>query len=373
MKNDCSKKIFIISIIIVFILVILLLGKITGLLTLAKPIDNTIKIGFVGPLTGDYSSLGIGAKNSIILAKNNLNNTNYNYEVIFEDDKVDPTITATVSEKFKNQDKVDAVISMFSGPGQILSNNSANFVHIGLTTDPNVSKGKNNFTNWIIPSKEVKAYLDELKLRNYNNLCVIIANQAGVKEIYKELERQLSNYNTKIVCKYEINSGDKDFRLIITKSKEKNPNVYLLLLLSPELEIFTKQYKELGLSLPLTAIEAFEFSSQQSLFEGYWYINAKDPIESFSKEYQDNYGTSPPMASSNAYDSFNLIVYAYEKAGGKYNYKIKPTTKEVSDILENLKNYNGASGDLSALDDGMITSNAVVKEIRNGKPVTLVR
>ena len=46
-----------------------------------------------------------------------------------------------------------------------------------------------------------------------------------------------------------------------------------------------------------------------------------------------------------------------------------PTSDMVADYLLQLKNYNGAIGQLEIQPSGIIKSPAVVKKILNGKPV----
>ncbi len=65
----------------------------------------------------------------------------------------------------------------------------------------------------------------------------------------------------------EVQSGQKDFRTEIARIKQARPDIIVLILRPPELEILTKQIKELGLNVPLTAIESLAVSKEMELLE----------------------------------------------------------------------------------------------------------
>ena len=75
-------------------------------------VKETFKIGAVLPLTGNVGFIGEGFRNAMLLAKEQLGDTKYNYEIIFEDDQHDPKLTAGAANKFISIDKVDAIVSL---------------------------------------------------------------------------------------------------------------------------------------------------------------------------------------------------------------------------------------------------------------------
>ena len=335
-----------------------------------KPV---VKIGATLPLTGPLAFLGQGAQNSILLAEDYLKNkeTKFNYVVIFEDDKFEVKEASTTTSKLINVDKADAIISFSSGIGNVVSpiTQSNKVLHIGAgTSDPNVAKGKYNFIHWTTPQEENRVFVKELEERGIKKLALIEVNQQGVFALANDLENKIKGTNIKIVSRERFNSGIKDFRTILLKSKEENPEIYLILAFSPDIEVLTKQAKELGIT-KLTTVESFELTNQPELFEGLWYVNGADPTNKFLNSYKEEYNQNPPFLSANAYDVFNLIVEAYENAGEKT--KGKPTTEQAAEELSKLIGYNGAVGVLTISREGIIDSKASVRMIKNGKPITI--
>jgi len=326
---------------------------------------KVIRIGVVTPLSGGAGFIGQGVQKSIELAKEQLGDTKYEYEVIYEDDEMNPKNSLTAANKLINVDGVDAMISVTSGTGNAVSplTEEKGVLHICLASDPNIAKGEYNFMHWTTPSQENKVFVEELQRRGIDRIAIIFMNQQGNVAIAEDLKDKLNGTGIEVVAEYKYNSGEKDFKTILMKAKQKKPDVYLLLAFSPELELIAKQAKELGIT-QLVAIEAFEFTEQPELFEGRWYVQAADATDKFAQDYREKYGEEFTVAGPNAYDAFMLLVRAYENSGTGSN---EAALKQ----MENIDDYSGALGKLTMLKDGIIDSQAVVREVIGGKFVTV--
>ncbi|MEI8344283.1 MAG: ABC transporter substrate-binding protein [Candidatus Moraniibacteriota bacterium] len=330
---------------------------------------ETIKIGVIAPMTGDLAFMGEGIRDAILIAKENMGNTKNRYEVIFEDDQLDAKMSASAANKLLSVDKVDAFVTFSSVTGNVVApiaeQNKA--VHFGIASDLNVAKGKYNFIHWTPPSEENKVLIVELQRRGVRKLGIFKGNAPGAIAVIDDLKEQLKGTDIEVVTEQVFNSGEKDFRTIITKSKDSGSEIYLLLAFSPELEILVKQMREAGITTPITSIENFEMSEQLDLFEGEWYVNSADPTADFINKFNAKTDKSPTLGAANAYDIFNLIVAANEKVEGAS----KPTSDQVVTELMKITNFSGALGNLSVNEDGIIVSKAAVRIIKDGKPVTV--
>lgn len=366
-----NKKLYIGVAIILAILVVwgLLKANIQSNVVQGKEI---IKIGYIAPLSGNVAFLGEGVKNAAELALADLNkkSTRYKYELIFEDDVFTPSKTATAAQKLIAVDKVDVIVTVASAAGGVASPiaEKARVVHFGIASDPVIAKGDFNFINWTPPSEEVKVFINQVQNKKVKRVSVFGQNISGVTAVIDELKSQIKDTEIEVVSEDISNFGDKDFRTSIEKMKKTNPDYILLTMFSPELEIITKQIRDAGIKIPLTAIESFELSDNPALFEGLWYVNAADPTEKFSTNYFAKFGKNPSIATPNSYDIIGLVARAAESFEGKG----KPTTTELARALSQIRDYDGALGDNLSIDaDGLVLSKAVVREIRNGKPVTI--
>ena len=331
--------------------------------------QKTIKIGVVGPLSGDTAFLGEGIRDAILLAKENMGKTDHTYELVFEDDQLDSKMTASAVNKLISVDKADVVVSFGSGGGNVVSPiaEKNKVVHFGIASDSKVADGDYNFIHWTPPTEENKVFVAELQRRGIKKLGIFESNTPGAAAVIADLREKLKGTGIEIVTDQIFNSGEKDFRGIIAKTKDSGAEIYLLLAFSPELEVLAGQMKEAGIKTPITSIEGFELSEKVNLFEGEWYINAADPTGDFTDKFKAKTGKNPTLGAANGYDIFNLIVAAAEKVKGS----IKPTPEQIKNEVAKIKDFSGALGNLSVNENGIIVSKAAVRMIKDGKPVTV--
>lgn len=331
-----------------------------------KPV---VKIGVTIPLTGDLGFMGDGVKNAMMMAKEDMpKDTRFDYELVFEDDMLAPARAASTSNKMISVDKADALVSITSGIGGVVSPiaEQNKVIHFGMASAANVADGDYNFNHWTSPEEEGRLMAAELQKRGYKNIAGLFLNQQGVLAIRDSFLKNLEGTGIKMVTDEIINPGEKDFRTAISKAKASNPDIYMVIFFSPELEIAVKQIKEAGITTPITNIEAFSISDQQSLYEGNWYVDAAESSAAFNEKYAQKFGKNPVFGSGNSYDIFNMIVKAYEGTGAG---ETKPEHSDVVKTLYTFKDYDGVMGKLSIDDKGVVYSPASVKIIKDGKPV----
>ncbi len=338
--------------------------------SIEKPV---IKIGVTLPLTGDIAMLGQSNKKAIELAESTLGNTKYRYEVVIEDDQFKPSIGATTANKLISIDRVSALISFGSPVGNTVSPiaEKAQIPHINdFASDPHVADGAYNFIHYTPAYKDSERMVQELRKRNIRKV-VFFRQQdnPGGDALLHAFENSIIGTNVQILASEGFTTGTRDFRTVINKTRNLGAEIYILILSTPELEIITKQLREAGIVTPVTCMETFEFSDQLSLFEGMWYVNAADPMQKFIDLYTSMYSEGPKLGAANGYDSFNLLVHAVEEAG---NGKTIPTGPEIQNALAHVKGFDGALGDGLSIDtEGLVMSKAVLRMIKDGKPVTI--
>jgi len=355
----------ILNILIVTCIVALIV--IGGIIATSSKEKEVVKIGVILPLTGNLASFGESSKNAIELAKEQLKDNKFEYQLIFEDDAFDAKQTATAINKLVNVNKVNAVISFASHEGQVIKpvTKENKILHMSIASDQTVADGEYNFVHWTQPEDEAKLWIKEANKRGYKNIAMITMIQDGMLTINKEIKNEASQYGINVVSDERFNAGEKDFRTIITKAEKNNPDIYLLLSFSPEIELMTNQIKELGIQTELSAIESFEISENPSLFEGYWYVNSADSSDKFRNDYEMKYGKNPMMGAPNEFDNFNLIVRAFESS------KEKPTPEKLSAYMKSVKSYKGAIGVINVDEKGIFHSSPVVRVVRKGEFITL--
>lgn len=330
-----------------------------------KPV---VKIGATLPLTGDSAHLGESARDAMILAKESLpKNTKYDYELVFEDDGLEAKKTAAAANKLINIDKVDSIMSFSSGTGGVVSPMAerSKLIHFGLASAQSVADGDYNFIHWTPPAVEGTRFIEELKKQNYKKIAILCMNQQGVLAMRDQLKAQVPAAGIEIVNDQIADPSEKDFRTMIAKAKATNPDAYVLLFFSPQLEILGKQVKEAGVTQPLTAIESFGLAADPSLFEGSWYVDAADAGKGFNETFEKRFKKQPQLGAPNAYDVVTMIEAAYESAPAKAGEK--PAKEDVIKALHALQ-MDGMLGHITIDEKGVVSSPASLKIVKDGKP-----
>lgn len=331
---------------------------------------ETYKIGVVSPLSGDYAFIGEAMKNALLMAKDEHSGDKYNYELIFEDSQNESKLNASAANKLIDVDKVDAIISLGSTAGPIITPiaTKSKTLHYSISVQPYIAEGLTNFIHWA-PSKSLNELLaKEMKKRGIKTFGVFRSTSYEGWGIYlKDLLEAAKSNGLKMVTDQTFQADSKDFRSLIAKAGKSNPDIYVLFCGSPAMEILTKQMREAGIDTPLTSVESFELTKEKDLFEGAWYVSAAHASDEFNEAYKARYNKDVAVGGPNAYDIFNLIAYALHKA----EHSSKPTSEQIARELLKIKNFKGSLGNLSIVDIGITLSGVDLKMIKEGKPVKL--
>jgi branched-chain amino acid transport system substrate-binding protein len=354
------KKKVIVGVIIAVVVVIIL-----GLFS-PKGSNEPVKIGIALPLTGPAAFLGESAQNAAKLAIKDAGNTKYKYELVFEDDGFNPVKTVTAVNKFISIDKVVAMITFGSGTSNAAApiNEEAKIARFGLASDPTSAKGEYNFIHWTPAYKEGELLAQEIVKRGYKTVAIVNANHPGTNAVADAVKKSLEKTSVKLVAYENSNVGEKDFRTTVSKLKSLNPEIVVMTLFSPEIELFTKQSKELGSKYVITSAEAFEWSSEPALFEGLWFVGDSAVPQAFIDKFTSEYSSAPKPGSTYVYDLVSMIIKMQEDS----NKKLSST--DIVKIL-NDKGYSQSDlfGKVVIDKDGLFITNASLKKIENGQGV----
>lgn len=357
-----NKKIYVAIVIVVLVV----LGFMGLRNTDNKPENKqTVKIGLSLPLTGGVAFLGEPAKKAAELALKDAGNTKYNYELVFEDDQFNPTKSASTVNKLINVDKVMAIISFGSGTGNAINPiaEKGKTVQFGLASDPTVAKGEYNYIHWTPPFKEGELLAKELIRRGYKKVSIVDTNHPGTLAVSKSIKESLRGSGVEVVSYDLTNVGSKDFRTVISKIKSVNPDIVVLEMFSPEVEIMAKQMKELGFNKPLTSVETFEWSSEPALFEGQWFVS-DSMVPEFANKYKTEYGVDPQSGSSYVYDLVSMLIKLQEKSDEPI------LASELPTVISKMGNWNSTIfGKVEIDTEGFFLTEPSVKMIKAGKVV----
>jgi branched-chain amino acid transport system substrate-binding protein len=352
---------------IIAIIVVIIIGAIALSNTSPTPVGEkqTVKIGIIAPLTGQLAALGESAKKSAELALKEAGDTKYNYELVFEDSQFDPKLAVTAANKLISINKVMAIITLGSGTGNAINTvaESGKTTNFSLASDPTTAKGTYNYVHWTPPFTEGQLLAKELIKKGYKKVSVVDTNHPGALAITNALKEALSDSGVEIVSYDLINVGTRDFKTIISKIKQTNPEIIFLQMFTPEIEIITQQIKDLGLNKPITSVEAFEWSSNPALFEGQWFVSDA-VVPGFAKKFFAEYNSQPLPFSSYTSDRVSFLINIQEKEKSPIN------PIDLPGIISKAGNWNSPIFGKVVIDkDGFFITPASVKIIKDGQAV----
>jgi len=326
---------------------------------------DTVKIAFIGPLTGGVSANGLGGRNSADLAvrlRNADPKSQYDYELAVLDDECKPNIGVQVATKAAADRKVIAGVTHYCSA---VAMGTVDVYHrFGLPVIvwgavlPDVTyahdyKEIHRVNGTMINQNEVAAqFMTGLKYRRW----VIIHDTTDYgKGHNKYFSEDLATHGGTILGTFGVTADQQDFNAELTKIKELRPEVIYFGGLTPIGVRIRSQMDKLGIKAVFQGTsgivsDAF-IEGLGPLAEGVLAFREGAPAEKlpggkfFLEQYQKQKYSDPPEAyGAFAFAAANLIIDAIEKVG--------PDRKKVMRELNGTRDHQSIVGMVTFDDHG---------------------
>ena len=349
---------------------------------------DVIKIGHAVALTGDSSMWGQAEKNALEMEIEKINKAGgvlgKKIQLIAYDTRADATEAVNVTKRLVSQDKVSAII----GPGQ-----SGVAIAMTSVTEP----GKVPFLATTATNPKVTVDDKTQKVREYAfRTCFIdpfqgtVAAQFAVKDlkaksaavIYdvgsdyssflgKYFVEEFNKQKGNIVANEAFRSNELDFRAILGKVKQANPDVVFVPTMQKEAALILKQARDLGITAKFVGGDGWGSPDIVTLggsaVEGSFFVNLAsndDPdIQNFIKDYKAKFNQEPVLPNPvMAIDGLMAVVEAIKKANSTDPVKI-------TEQLVKIKDLQVLTGKLTIdpVTHNPLNKPAVIQEIKGGK------
>ncbi len=347
--------------------------------------EDTIKIGWLGPLTGDVSQYGLAIKEGVDLYIEEINAAGgvlgKQIELISEDDKGDVTESTNAYNKLVYQDGVVAIIGSATSKPTIAVADLAKEDGIPMITSSatavEVTVDKPNVFR--------ACFLDEFQavaLANYSNdklhlkkIAIIYDNgddySIGIAEGFK---KQAEANGQEIVAFESGAATDVDFKAQLTNIKNAKPEAIFVAFYYREASNIMKQTREVGLN-DVTFLSADCMNGIESMitddnellgrlqYTDHFSADADTPeVRKFNESFEAKYGKKPYNAfNATAYDAAKILVEAIKNAGNTDPQAIVDAMK-ATDIV-------GVTGHITFDEGNNPIKNAFIMGIENGVEV----
>ncbi len=321
---------------------------------LSSPTES-IKIGFVGALTGDGASFGISSKEGAEMAAEEINAAGgingKSLQIIYEDGRCTAEASNTATQKLVHVDRVQVIIygscdSEFSAAAPFLEENHV----VGFATypsNPDITRyGDYIFRNGYNDAVSARIIAERMT-KKHKKVAMISELSTYAQALKKALHEEYEHRGGRVVADEDFPQETRDFRTTILKLLSTHPDV---LFVNPDSPVtgsaILRQLQELDNALPIYSNfflsgEAGREGSGPAA-EGVIFIADPDPkgkqaAELFVK-YRQRYGKNPdfPYPFSASYDAVHILVHALRDRGNDAD--------GIKEWLYQMPEYDGALG-----------------------------
>ncbi len=370
--------------------VLLMLAAATGILFAGGQKEEeakVVKIGFIGPMTGDYANYGTLESQAVRLAveERNANGgvAGLQAEVIVEDSEGTVEKGQAAIEKLASVDKVNGIVgAVFSSISLAIAPRAQaeKIIMISPSSTHADLPGMGSYIMRTVPSDALQAnvagsyFADELGIKR---LAVLYVKNDYSQGLSEGVMARFEARGGKIVAKETALQGDKDFKTQLTKIKATNPEAIYIPNYVAEMAQILEQAANLGITAQFLSAdgfsnpEIFDLAGEYTngvIYTGPVEAEATPGSSGFAADYTAKWGVEPDSFSKNSYDAANIIMDAIAKV-----YKETGTIDKaaVRDAVAATSDYKGVSGNISFAASGDLIAVEGIYKIVNKKPVQI--
>jgi branched-chain amino acid transport system substrate-binding protein len=342
---------------------------------------ETVKIAFVGPLTGGNSAIGLGGRNSADLAvrlRNADPKTKYQYELVVLDDECKPDTGVQVATKAASDRSIVAGVTHYCS---VVAMATVDTYHrFGLPvivwgavlpdiTYANNYKEIHRVNGTMINQNETNAkFITGL---GYKKFAILHDTTDYGKGHDKYFTESLKKHGGQVLIDLGVTADQQDFTAELTQIQAVKPQVLYFGGLTPIGVRIRAQMDKLGLNAQFdgtSGIVSDDFiRGLGPLAEGVLAFREGAPAEKlpggkfFLEKYKEqNYPNPPEAYGPFAYAAANLLIDAIEKVG--------PDRRKIDGELAKVKDRDSIVGTITFDDHGQNTVPAITKYVvQDGK------
>lgn len=338
-----------------------------SLVTKAPKETGPIKIGFMGPLTGDAASYGESIKKGFDLAVQESGIAD-KVKAIYEDSKCDGKEAVNAIKKLIEVDKVSAIVGEVCSGATLAAAPIAQQAKVVLispaSTNPKLTEAGEYFFR-VVPSDALQGAFaaNILKREGVNKLAILYGNEEYGVGFEKVLRENFEATGGAVVASESFQRGATDLRTQLAKIKASDPEAIFIISNSPDSAVAAlKQIHELKITARVFGSEGLKsndiIDGAKELAEGLTVSSVSVGTEDFANLHEVRYGSKPGPFAAQGYDAAMAILLAIKQ--GALN------SEDIKTALETLS-FEGATGLIKFDENGEVGGNYDVYVVENGK------
>ena len=328
--------------------------------SIKNPPSEVIKIGYIGPLTGDAMSYGIPISDAVRMAVDVINQSGgidgKPIEILYENGECESEAAQKAAEKLVHMNRVRIIIGGICS-GETLAILPVTESKEVLLLSPSSSSpdlsgaGKYFFRNTPSDLKGGEK-LAQLVVEKYEhtNIAVITEKTSYAQAFARVFKQNIRELGGELVADETFAPEADDFRSILAKIEKAAPDA---LVVNPQTEkaggTIVKQAREIGITAQVFGSNVLSGSQSMEIagehIEGLVFVDApglsrgNPKATAFLNEYRSAYGEPGiEFYAGAAYDIVHILTQAMKEAGTSTD------TKKIRRYLSTMKNFNGVAG-----------------------------
>ena len=327
--------------------------------------DNTIKIGVLSFLTGQYARMGQDMTNGIILAKEEINaSKNYNnakIQLVIEDGKAVPKDAVNAFNKILFH-KVQALIA--TGDNQvppvaplIVQNKLPTVVTSCLNNEPiKLNKPEKYMYKNTNPLGKFAEWLGEYATEtlHFKTAAIIPVKTFYGQEGAENFKNGFESKGGTITNIEYYTASQMDVKALVLKAMAQNPDAIFVTGYGPGYVAAISTLRELkypGVIMSDSGVTNPDYAKMVKFFEGIVFFkqpplkdNKSEKAQHFIKAYQERFNQPPSDYSAFGYSSMMLLAEAIKNSDA--------SSAGINKALNNISNFDTVLGRLKLYPDG---------------------
>lgn len=357
---------------IILIVLILLIGwAIYAASNSEEAIEDgtTIKVGFIGAITGEFGMTGQNYIRGLSLAEQDLERQHegLNIDLVVEDDEFDSATALTAYNKLKNVDQIDALVNETTPAIEAFYDDVVSWGIPVLQGGEQIRSPEADNVFLIQPGFYTEGVasglVDHLKEQGIENPAILVTEHPILTERFMpriEAAFGESIYN-------EVVAQDaSDVRTPITKILNQEPDAIIVLMFPGQGAQAVRTIKEVDDNHPQLVFDAMlqsgfatyeEALSDTTILDGSIVIAVDEyQNDEFQESYVQEHGEEPGIGSAYGYDALTLLVQTYAENDMEWVENIEDTTA-----------FQGVSGEINFDENGVRIPSYSITAIENGE------
>ena len=340
--------------------------------------DLVVKIGHVGPTSGQIAHLGKDNENGARMAIDELNakgvsigGKKVKFELLAEDDAADPKQGTAAAQKLMDS-KVSGVVGHLNSgtsipASKIYSDAGVPQVSPSATNPKYTRQGYKTTFRLVADDVHLGGTLGKYAVNQLKgkSIAVIDDRTAYGQGVADEFEKGVKGAGGKTVAREFTNDKATDFTAILTAVKAKKPDVIFFGGMDAVAGPMIRQAKQLGINAKfmggdgicsgeLTKLAGGAIADNQVVCAEAGGVEGaqKKGLDDFKARFKAKFNADVQIYAPYVYDSVNVLVAAMQKAGSSEPAKYLP-------VLAKTSGYNGVTGTISFDEKGDIKNGAL--------------